>query len=97
MSLSNNYAGTAGARQKYFKLPDFWPSSPHAWFSIVEAQFQLQEVTTEADRFTLVASVLPESSARARGTPSHHAAGGLLHSAEGISPFLSPADGDSKS
>ena len=64
MSLSNNYTGTAGARQKYFKLPDFWPSSPHAWFSIVETQFQLREVTTEADHFTLVASVLPESSAR---------------------------------
>ena len=29
----------------------------------MEAQFQLWEVTSEADRFTLVASVLPESSA----------------------------------
>ena len=63
MSMSNNDVGATGARQKYFKLQDFWPSSPHTWFGIVEAQFQLWEVTSEADRFTLVASVLPESSA----------------------------------
>ena len=60
----NADAGGAGHRQKYFKLPDFWPSSPHAWFGIVEAQFRIRGVNSEADRFTLVASVLPEASAR---------------------------------
>ena len=33
-------------------------------FGIVEAQFHIRQVTSEEDRFTLVASVLPESSAR---------------------------------
>ena len=51
-------------RQRFFKLPDFWPSSPHAWFGIVEAQFRIREVDSQEDRFTLVASVLPEASAR---------------------------------
>ena len=69
MSLNENAPDPAHAQQqqqhqKYFKLPEFWPSSPHAWFGIVEAQFRIRQVTSEDDRFTLVASVLPESSAR---------------------------------
>ena len=68
MSLNKNSPDPAHAQQqhhqKYFKLPEFWPSSPHAWFGIVEAQFRIQLVTSEDDRFTLVASVLPENSAR---------------------------------
>lgn len=49
---------------RYFKLPDFWPSSPHAWFGIIESQFELRNVLSQRDRFGLVASVLPETSAR---------------------------------
>ena len=67
MSLNDNAPDPAHAQQqhqKYFKLPEFWPSSPHAWFGIVEAQFRIRQVTLEEDRFTLVASVLPENSAR---------------------------------
>ena len=59
MSLNKNAPDPAHAQQqqhhqKYFKLPEFWPSSPHAWFGIVEAQFRIRQV----------ASVLPENSAR---------------------------------
>ena len=63
MSLEENTPNTAN-RQRFFKLPDFWPSSPHVWFGIVKAQFRICHVLSEEDRFTLVASVFPESSAR---------------------------------
>ena len=68
MSLNENAPDLAHAQQKqqhqkYFKLPEFWPSSPQAWFGIVEAQFCIRQVVSEDDRFTLVASVLPENSA----------------------------------
>ena len=48
----------------FFKLPDFWPASPLTWFGIVEAQFDLRGVTSQREQFSLVAAVLPESSAR---------------------------------
>ena len=64
MSLNEDAAPNPAQRQRFFKLPDFWPSSPHAWFGIVEAQFRIHEVNSQEDRFTLVASVLPEASAR---------------------------------
>ena len=51
-------------RGHFFKLPDFWPASPLTWFGIVEAQFDLRSVTSQRERFSLVAAVLPESSAR---------------------------------
>ena len=63
MSLEENAPNTAN-RQRFYKLPDYWPSSPHAWFGIVEAQFRIHDVLLEEDRFTLVASVFPKSSAR---------------------------------
>ena len=52
------------ATGRFFKLPDFWPSSPLAWFGIVESQFALPNVTSQREQFGLVAAVLPESSAR---------------------------------
>ena len=48
----------------FFKLPDFWASSPAAWFGVAESQFGLREVRGQRDRFALVTAVLPESSAR---------------------------------
>ena len=51
-------------RSHFFKLPDFWPASPLTWFGIIEAQFDLRGVTSQRERFSLVAAVLPESSAR---------------------------------
>jgi len=54
----------AGQQAKFFKLPDFWPASPAAWFGVVESQFTLRSVEREADRFALVAAVLPEVAAR---------------------------------
>ena len=48
----------------YFKLPDFWLSTPHAWFGIAETQFRLRRVTSQEDRFGQVSAVLPESVAR---------------------------------
>lgn len=54
----------AAARSKYFKLPDFWPESTAAWFGVVERQFLLKGVEQEDDKFSLVVSALPESSAR---------------------------------
>lgn len=56
------HVGARGA--KFFKLPDFWISSPHAWFGIAESQFVLRGITSEHDRFGLVTGVLPEASAR---------------------------------
>jgi len=62
----NLAAGVADAPSSthFFKLPDFWPASPHAWFGVVEAQFATRNITRERDRFGLVTAVLPESSAR---------------------------------
>ena len=40
-----------------------WPSYPPVCFRIVEAQFQICEVESQEDCFTLVASVLPKFSA----------------------------------
>ena len=61
-------AGAAGAAveapTRFFKLPDFWTGSPAAWFGVAEAQFALRGIVTQRDRFSLVAAVLPESSAR---------------------------------
>lgn len=57
-------AALAAEAGKYFKLTDFWPSSPHAWFGVIESQFMLRGVVSERDRFALVTAVLPESSAR---------------------------------
>jgi len=54
----------AGGAGKYFKLPDFWPSSIAAWFGVAEAQFDLRGVTSQRARFGLVASILPEASAK---------------------------------
>jgi len=52
------------AASKFFKLPEFWPSSPAAWFGVVERQFLLRSVESEDDKFSLVVSALSESSAR---------------------------------
>jgi hypothetical protein len=52
------------SRQAYFKLQDFWTEAPHAWFGIIESQFRLRRVTSQEDRFALVAAVLPEPVAR---------------------------------
>ena len=54
------------ANQCFYKLPDFWSTSPVAWFGVVEAQFLLRgtEAQLQRDRFALVTAVLPESSAR---------------------------------
>jgi len=52
------------AQAKFFKLPDFWPASPAAWFGVVDSQFRLRAVEREADKFALVAAVLPEVAAR---------------------------------
>lgn len=49
---------------KYFKLADFWTATPHAWFGVIESQFRLRNITTEEDKFGLVAGVLPEPVAR---------------------------------
>jgi len=62
---ANDAAATAAGQQaKFFKLPDFWPASPAAWFGVVESQFRLRNVEQETDRFSLVAAVLPEVAAR---------------------------------
>ena len=57
-------ANAAAAPTHFFKLPDFWTGSPAAWFSIVEAQFEMREVTSQRDKFALISAVLPEISAR---------------------------------
>ena len=54
----------ANQHARFFKLPDFWVSSPAAWFGVAESQFILRDVTSQRDRFALVVAVLPESSAR---------------------------------
>ena len=57
-------AAQAAGGSRYFKLGDFWPASPHAWFGIIESQFTLRNITSQQEKFGLVASVLPEASAR---------------------------------
>ncbi len=41
-----------------WKLQNFWPDAPVAWFGAAEAQFYLRRVYAEADRFCLVAAAL---------------------------------------
>ena len=57
-------AAQAASGSRYFKLGDFWTASPHAWFGIIESQFTLRNITSQQERFSLVANVLPEASAR---------------------------------
>jgi len=52
------------AEERYFKLPEFWPSSIPTWFGVAEAQFELRGVTSQRARLGLVASILPEISAK---------------------------------
>ena len=52
------------ANQCFYKLPDFWSTSPAAWFGVVKAQFLPRGTEAQRDRFALVTAVLPESSAR---------------------------------
>jgi len=56
-------AGPAGFA-KFFKLPDFWPSTSVAWFGVAESQFSLLGFTSQHDCFGLIAAILPEESAR---------------------------------
>jgi len=63
-AAGNAAAAAAQGRGKFFKLPDFWPSSPAAWFGVVERQFLLRGVESGEDKFSLVVSSLPEASAR---------------------------------
>ena len=44
--------------------PDFWSTSPAAWFGVVEAQFLLCRTEVQRDKFALIKAVLPEASAR---------------------------------
>ena len=44
--------------------PDFWSTSPAAWFGVVEAQFLLCRTEVQHDKFALIKAVLPEASAR---------------------------------
>ena len=55
---------TTPTGSRYFKLPDFWTASPAAWFGMAEAQFLLQNITSQQERLALVAAILPEASAR---------------------------------
>lgn len=40
------------------KLPQFWTDAPVAWFAAAEAQFLLRRITSQIDRFCLVAAAL---------------------------------------
>ena len=60
----NNAAAAAEPHGKFFKLPDFWVNSVPAWFGIAESQFNIRSVTSQRDKFGLVAAVLPESAGR---------------------------------
>ena len=57
-------AAQAAGGSRSVKVRDFWPSSPHAWFGVIESQFTLRNITSQQERFSLVANVLPEASAR---------------------------------
>jgi len=57
------------AQQQYqpslnFKLPQFWPERPAAWFGMVECQFHLRKVIGEMDKYCLVVSALPDESVK---------------------------------
>jgi len=52
------------AEERYFKLPEFWPSSIATWFVVAQAQFELRGVNSHRARLALVTSILPEASAK---------------------------------
>jgi hypothetical protein len=47
------------------KLPSFWLAAPEAWFSVAEAQFELQHVAVEKKQYYHVLAALPEVTVRA--------------------------------
>ncbi len=54
------------------KLPAFWTESPDTWFSVVEAQFEAEGLTSSRRKFFCVVATLPLSVARnARHVISH--------------------------
>lgn len=45
------------------KLPEFWESSPSAWFAQTEAQFALRQITADETQYYYVVSALGSSTA----------------------------------
>ena len=62
--MADQDAAIANHPPRFYKLPDFWSTSPAAWFGVIEAQFQLRGTDAQRDKFALVTAVLPEASAR---------------------------------
>ncbi|XP_064479357.1 uncharacterized protein LOC135392581 [Ornithodoros turicata] len=43
------------------KLPEFWPNDPQVWFTQVEAQFALRNISSQTTRFNYVVAALTPS------------------------------------
>ncbi|KAH8028788.1 hypothetical protein HPB51_019587 [Rhipicephalus microplus] len=41
------------------KLPYFWPANPKAWFSPIEARYELRRITSLKSKYLHVVSALP--------------------------------------
>ena len=51
----------AAAAPGYFKLADFWPNNPAAWFAQAAGQFHLRGITDPTTKYYLVLAALPEA------------------------------------
>ena len=54
---------TQDVRTPTLKLPEFWDSTPAAWFAIVEAHFNKSYVTDDDDRYNHTVAMLGSSTA----------------------------------
>jgi hypothetical protein len=45
-------------------LPDFWPETPSAWFTLVESKFRVRGITSEEVKFDVIVGLLPRASLR---------------------------------
>lgn len=54
---------TRDVRAPTLKLPEFWDSTPAAWFAIVEAHFNKSNVTDDDDRYNHTVAMLGSSTA----------------------------------
>jgi hypothetical protein len=70
MSENEAEAGVAAAAAAQYaasaslRLPDFWPETPSAWFTLIESKFRVRGITSEEVKFDVVVGLLPRASLR---------------------------------
>jgi hypothetical protein len=61
MSTENGATEPVSCCASSVKLPTFWAATPAGWFRSVEAQFAVEGITSEVDKYFLVLAALSEA------------------------------------